>query len=221
MSLLTLDEVSKAFDNGLIAAVRHVSVTVDDAQIVALTGPSGCGKSTLLNLMGTLDVPDAGSVYFRGSPLPRGNELARFRRDNIGFVFQHHHLIPVLTLRENIELPLVGLPGVGSTERSARAMALLDAMALTHREGQYARNLSGGERQRGAIARALITAPALLLADEPTGSLDSDSAAMVLDLILAQARQRSFACVMATHDSNVANRCDVHWVMRNGIVTVQ
>jgi putative ABC transport system ATP-binding protein len=184
-----------------------LSLTVEPGALVAVVGESGAGKSTLLNLIAGLETPDAGRIELAGTELATLDDDARtrLRRQAIGFVFQAFHIIPHLTVLENTVLPLV-LQGIGSREREARAQHMLEAVGLGERAQAMPRELSGGELQRVAIARALVHRPALVLADEPTGNLDPDTAASVLALLAASARADNAATILVTH-SEAAARC--------------
>jgi putative ABC transport system ATP-binding protein len=180
-------------------------------------GPSGSGKSSLLQAIGALEQPDAGRLRYRGLAYDEMPDLARFRARHLGFVFQSFHLLPTLSAVENVQVPMFEMPW-GRAERRERAGALLAAVGIAHRSGKRPAQLSGGERQRVAIARALANEPELILADEPTGSLDSHSAAQVLDLLQALHVSRGLTLLMVTHDAAVARRADrVAW-MKDGRV---
>ena len=189
---------------GAVVALDHVSLTVEPGEFIAVMGPSGSGKSTLLNLMGCLDVPTTGKIYFSGQDISRlgDDDLTRLRRDHIGFVFQQFNLIPLLSALENVEFPVLLTAGREESRRRAtevlRAMNLDDAL-FSHRPGE----LSGGEQQRVAIARALANDPDLLLCDEPTGNLDTKTGTAIMDLLAAENR-RGKTIVMVTHDPRVA-----------------
>ncbi len=193
----------------VIAALCAVDITLQRGEFVAIMGPSGCGKSTLLNLIGGLDQPTAGHVLLDGCNLADYNEeqLAALRRNKMGFIFQRHDLFPVLTARENVEFPLL-LDDVPPTDRRARAEELLALVGLTAKADHLPEELSGGEQQRVGIARALANRPALLLADEPTGNLDSATAAELLDALESIARRHGLTLVMVTHDPASAARAD-------------
>ena len=216
MSLLHLDGVTKSFSQGreAVAALRGVDLTVDAGEFVALVGPSGSGKSTLLHVAGGLDSPDRGRVAIEGRDLAllSAGERARLRRRQVGFIFQFFHLIPSLTVAENVELPLV-LDRVRSNGRVPEALA---AVGLSHRAGHLPAELSGGEMQRTAIARALVARPALILADEPTGNLDSATGAEILDLLIGQVQHSGAALVMVTHDNDAAGRAQRVLHLRDG-----
>ena len=190
---------------GAVVALDHVSLMVEPGEFIAVMGPSGSGKSTLLNLMGCLDVPTTGKIYFSGQDISRlgDDDLTRLRRDHIGFVFQQFNLIPLLSALENVEFPVLLTAGrVESRQRATevlRAMNLDDAL-FSHRPGE----LSGGEQQRVAIARALANDPDLLLCDEPTGNLDTKTGTAIMDLLAAENR-RGKTIVMVTHDPRIAD----------------
>lgn len=194
-------KVAKRYASTL--ALREVSLAVGRGEFVALMGRSGCGKSTLLNLLGGMDLPSEGSVILAGNDTRclTDNALTALRRRSVGFVFQAFHLLPTLTVQENIEMPLrlAGTDGAG-----ARARELAAAVEMDARLQAFPRELSGGELQRVAIARALVHQPSLVLADEPTGNLDTDSAALALELLSRLARQSGAAVVMATHSAEAA-----------------
>ena len=211
MPLLEARRVGKRYDDRWV--LRDLDLSIQTGERVALLGPSGCGKTTLLNLLGGLDRPDAGTVAFRGELLPEASpsRLAQLRREALGTVFQFFHLIPTLTARENVELPLQ-LLGRPRLEARGRATELLEAVGLLARAEAWPREMSGGEMQRVAVARALATRPALLLADEPTGNLDSESGARVLALLAELTEQQGAALVMVTHSEAAAAIC--HRVVR-------
>ena len=200
-----------------VTVLDGVSLDVARGECVAVTGPSGSGKSTLLGLVAGLDSPTSGSVMVDGVELTRLGEdaLARFRRDRIGVVFQSYHLIPTLTAVENVAIPLE-LGGVADAR--ARADALLEKVGLAARGHHYPVELSGGEQQRVALARALARAPGLLLADEPTGNLDSATGAAIIDLLFELNRERGSTLVLVTHDAALADRADRQIVLRDGRV---
>ncbi len=202
-----------------VRALRGINLRFRPGQYVSVEGPSGCGKTTLLNLLGLIDTPSEGEVRWDGVNVADGSERerARFRLRSIGFVFQRFYLLPTLTVRENVELPLRPLLR-GRAERRARAVELLESVGLSARAGFYPSQLSGGEEQRVAIARALVNSPALLLADEPTGELDSDNAGKVLDLLEALHRERQTTLIVVTHNPEVARRARRHLTLRDGRV---
>ncbi|MFF8960162.1 ABC transporter ATP-binding protein [Streptomyces sp. NPDC014894] len=218
--MLTVSELCKTYqaDSGTpLRACDRVGVTASRGEVVALTGPSGSGKSTLLHLIGALDVPDSGTIEVDGvtvTGLGR-RALAEYRR-GVGFVFQRFHLLPTLTALDNVMAPL--LPYRTSFDKRARARELLDAVGLEERAGALPSKLSGGQQQRVAIARALINRPSLVLADEPTGNLDSRTGAEVMEVLLSLRETFGSTVVMATHDPSMVDRCDRAVELRDGKV---
>lgn len=204
----------KSYEGGAIAVLNGVDLEVHKGEAVALCGPSGCGKSTLLHLIGGLDAPDRGTVLVNGESLNRKN-LVQYMRHEVGFVFQLHNLIPDLTMRENCLLPAIA---AGTNRRKAenRLQQLAEQTNLAARLNQPIQKLSGGERQRTAICRALMNSPRILLADEPTGSLDERTSAIVFDLLLNLARTEGVTLLMATHDRGLAATCDRTLEMHDG-----
>ncbi|HTP67836.1 MAG TPA: ABC transporter ATP-binding protein [Dongiaceae bacterium] len=204
-----LDRVSRHYLMGetSVRAVDEVSLTVGRGEFLALLGSSGSGKSTLLNLMAGLDRPTAGSILVNGSNLASLSslDLARYRRNTVGMIFQSFNLLPRMTLEENIELPL-RLAEVDRSDRSSRVREALERVRLTHRIGHRPAELSGGEQQRVAIARALVNRPKLLLADEPTGNLDSSTGETILGLLRDLQSQLGMTIVMVTHERALAER---------------
>jgi putative ABC transport system ATP-binding protein len=192
---------------GPIVALHGVSLTVSGGEFLAIRGPSGAGKSTLLNLIGTLDWPDSGTISVGGKPVPPPRDAVEFRRRLVGFVFQDHLLLPYLSAQSNVETPLLAT-GVARHERVRRARELLGEVGLIDRARHLPSELSAGERQRVAIARALANAPLLLLADEPTGALDSAAADRVLDLLAAMRDRHGMTLIIASHDPAVPARAD-------------
>jgi putative ABC transport system ATP-binding protein len=213
---IVVDHVSRAFDGGRITALRDVSLRIEPAEFVALVGPSGCGKSTLLNLIGLLDRPDAGSIRVGGADLGTLDDAAEYRASTVGFVFQFHNLITTLTALENVQVPMMGRRPRAA--RVARAEELLAAVGLSHRAGNYPPTLSGGERQRVAIARALANEPRLLLADEPTGALDTDTGTQVLALLQQLRELYGMTILLVTNDPLAAEAADRVVALRDGRV---
>jgi putative ABC transport system ATP-binding protein len=216
-ALVVVDGVRKSFEEGRVRALEDVSFGVEPGELVSLTGASGSGKSTLLNLIGALDRPDAGSIVVGGEALESLEDAAAYRAGTIGFVFQSHHLVPTLTAAENVQLPMFGR-GLGRHEREARAFGLLEEAGLHDRAHARPPVLSGGERQRVAIARALANEPRLLLADEPTGALDSATSAQVLDLLQRLRAERGMTVLLVTNDDHVAARADRTLRLRDGVI---
>ncbi|MCS6864884.1 MAG: ABC transporter ATP-binding protein [Gemmataceae bacterium] len=216
--LLFADRVYKTYPDGAVRALNGVSLGVHAGEYVAITGPSGCGKSTLLNMLGVLDRPDAGEIYFRGEALTTRCDLDHFRARQIGFVFQSFFLIPTLTARENVQVPMFEGPRRTARQRAQKADELLALVGMSQRAHHRPMKLSVGERQRVAIARALANDPVLLLADEPTGNLDSENADKVLDLFTKLQKDRHLALIVVTHSDEVAERADRVIKMRDGRV---
>jgi len=208
------DHVSRSFEDGSIAALVDVSFRVGEGEFVAVTGPSGCGKSTLLNLIGALDRPTAGEIVVGGEAVGTADG-AEYRATVVGFVFQFHNLIPTLTAVENVQLPMLGR-GLRRGARVARAQGLLDEVGLAHRRSAYPPTLSGGERQRVAIARALANEPRLLLADEPTGALDTGTGEQIVGLLKGVREQRGTTILLVTNDPEVAGAADRILRIRDG-----
>lgn len=213
--VLRAEDVWKSYDDGAISVLKGVNFEAAEGQTVALCGPSGCGKSTLLHLFGGLDSPDRGRVSVNGMEINRHSDLLRLLRHEVGFVFQLHNLIPDLTLEENCLIPTVAA-GIDRRTAQARLRQLTGRTGLTHRLGHRIQKLSGGERQRTALCRALMNKPKILLADEPTGSLDESASAAVFELLLDIVATEGATLVMATHDRSLAERCDRLLEMHSG-----
>ena len=209
--MLETHDLHKSYESGeaRVDALRGITLKILPGEIVAITGPSGCGKSTLLHILGALDAPTSGQAYLEGHPLHSLNDdkLTALRRLKIGFVFQFFHLLPTLTVEENVLLPLL-LSGSVTASAHVRARHLLSTVGLSDRSHHRPHQLSGGQLQRAALARALIHQPSILLADEPTGNLDSASSAMVIDLITQLARREKTTVVLVTHSEEIAARAD-------------
>lgn len=216
-SFLTVESVSRCYPDGDVAALSGISFQAEPGEIIALMGPSGCGKSTLLSIIGALDRPTSGRVLVNGVSVSDIPAQHLFRAKTIGFVFQFHHLVPTMTLAENVESAMIPL-GVPWQERKRQAQLLLDEVGLEHRASFLPSRVSGGERQRAAVARALANTPALLLADEPTGNLDSANGLRVFDLLLYSARQRGTTVIIATHNRELALRADRILPMNDGLI---
>jgi putative ABC transport system ATP-binding protein len=215
--LFHTEDLWKIYPDGEVTALAGVDLTIRKGEYAAITGPSGCGKSTLLNLLGALDRPTRGDVYFLGQPLSKVPDLDSIRSHKIGFVFQSFHLLPTLSVEENVQVPMFEGP-LGIKDRAKKAHALLDLVGLSHRLGHLPGQLSVGERQRVAIARSLANDPVVILADEPTGNLDSRNAADVLDLFDRLNRDRGTTLVIITHSEECAARTSREIRMRDGKV---
>ncbi len=219
--LLEVRNLKKSYENGRIEALRGVNLGIRAGDFLAITGPSGSGKSTLLHLLGGLDVATEGAVLFHGQPIGKSQngqaalDLDAYRARWAGFIFQSFHLLPSLNALENVQVPMLGT-GTHWHDREERARALLVELGLEHRLRQYPTQLSAGERQRVAIARSLVNEPKVLLADEPTGNLDSVNSAKILE-ILAQVQERhGTTLIMVTHDLAIAETAHRHVAMRDG-----
>ena len=208
-------DVWKSYDGGRIEVLKGVTMEVAQGEVIALCGTSGCGKSTLLNVISGLEEVDRGWVRVAGRDVVDEATRVDLLRHHIGYVFQLHHLMPDLTLAENCMVPVIAAGGGRQTGR-ARLHELAHATGVTHRLDQRVRELSGGERQRGALVRALMNNPQLLLCDEPTGALDESNREKVFELLLDLVRQRGRTLIMATHDPELAARCDRTLRMRDG-----
>lgn len=219
--MIQLDHVYKTYGSGesSVHALDDVCLSIPRHQFAAIMGPSGCGKSTLLNLLGTLDAPSSGTISVDGVDLHHANEqdATAFRREKLGFVFQFFHLMPTMNVLENASLPLM-LAGRRESEAREAARDMLEMVGLSHRLHHLPRQLSGGEMQRTAVARALAHHPALVLADEPTGNLDSENAAHILDLLASIPEQGLSTVLMVTHAEQVAKRASRIIRMRDGTI---
>jgi lipoprotein-releasing system ATP-binding protein len=212
---LHAQDIWKSYDQGAINVLNGVDIAATKGETVALCGPSGCGKSTLLHLLGGLDEPDRGVISVNGVEIHRNSKHLRLLRYEVGFVFQLHNLIPDLTLQENCLIPTVAA-GVSRQTALARLHDLTERTGLSHRLNQRIQKLSGGERQRTALCRALMNRPRILLADEPTGSLDEKTSSVIFNLLLNIVATEGVTLVMATHDRALAQRCDRMVEMRDG-----
>ena len=216
--MIELRNITKSYDG--LQVLRGINLDISRSEIVAITGPSGAGKTTLLQIMGSLDRPDTGSVTFGGTSIQELSDkrLAQFRNRNIGFVFQFHQLLPEFTLEENVMLPaLIG--GMSRRQAMARAGELIGYLGLTERASHRPSELSGGERQRAAVARALVNNPGAVLADEPSGSLDSANRTELHRLFFDLRRDYGHTFVIVTHDETLAADADRIVHMRDGLIT--
>lgn len=212
MSIIKLEGVEKVYRTKEIEtlALQNINLDVEKGEFVSIMGPSGCGKSTLLNIVGLLDNASAGRVNILGEDVEKLNDTQRsaFRNRNIGFVFQSFHLIPTLNVAENVALPLIYRNGVGHSERQERVARVLERLGLSHRTKHLPTQLSGGQCQRVAIARAIVGDPEIILADEPTGNLDSKMGAEVMDLLHELNKKDGRTIIMVTHNEEQARQTD-------------
>ena len=215
MPLLEAKALTREFDDGQVQALRGVDLAIEEGEFIAVTGPSGCGKSTLLQMLGALDRPSSGTLHYRGQSLPDHPNPASYRAREIGFIFQAFHLLPTFTAAENVQIPMFETDRSVS-ERKERSIELLKLVGLDHRLDHFPSKLSGGERQRVAIARSLANSPSLVLADEPTGNLDSENAHLVLDLIIRLQQEQGRTLVLVTHDPSIAERASRTLHMKDG-----
>ena len=216
--MIEIKNIVKSY--GELKVLKGIDLTIKEKEIVTIVGASGAGKSTLLHILGTLDTPDEGELLYDSVNIARlsSNKLSEFRNNNIGFVFQFHHLLPEFTALENVCIP-AWIKGTGKKEAELRAMELLTLLGLADRVSHKPNQLSGGEQQRIVIARALLNNPKLILADEPTGSLDKDNSAIVIHCLRELAHELQRAVVIVTHDSDVARQCDRTLLLADGSLT--
>jgi putative ABC transport system ATP-binding protein len=205
----------KSYDEGRVEALRGVDVKIDAGEYVAISGPSGSGKSTLLHLLGGLDTATQGQVFFKGSELGRAVDLDAYRSRQVGFIFQAFYLLPTLRAVENVQVAMLAV-NQKANHRSERAAALLEEMGLGARMRHFPNELSAGERQRVAIARALANDPTILLADEPTGNLDSVNSAHIMDILRGIREQRGMTMIVVTHENDIAHNAPRHIRIRDG-----
>jgi putative ABC transport system ATP-binding protein len=207
MNVVDMKNVYKIYENGNIKALNGIDLTIADGEFVSIIGPSGSGKSTLLNMLGALDIPDSGSINVAGHDLTSSKNLNEFRAEKIGFIFQLHNLIPNISVVENIEIPMF-TQKLSSKEMRANALKLLGDVGLEDKADIMPNKLSGGERQRVAIARALANNPSIILADEPTGSLDSKTSSKILKQLIDLHEDKNVTLIIVTHDMDVAKLAD-------------
>ncbi|HUB30385.1 MAG TPA: ABC transporter ATP-binding protein [Terracidiphilus sp.] len=213
--ILEVQGLQKSYDQGRVEALRGVDLAIEAGEFVAISGHSGSGKSTLLHLLGGLDMPTSGKVLFRGSPLGASIDLDTYRCRHVGFIFQAFHLLPTLCALENVQAPMLAARD-RANNREERARALLCELGLEQRMRRRPNELSAGERQRVAIARALANHPSILLADEPTGNLDSTNSARIMEILVGIQRTRGMTLIIVTHEDEIANSAPRHIRIHDG-----
>lgn len=214
-NIIEIKGLKKSYENGQIKALDGVDLEIKKGECLSILGPSGSGKSTLLNMIGALDKPDEGTIHVAGEDLMEKKDFSKFRSKEIGFVFQLHNLLPNLTVLENVQTPMIETD-IPDKEMEKRALEILKSVDLADRIHQMPTKLSGGERQRVAIARALVNHPSIILADEPTGALDSISQDMILNLLKDIHKKENVTLIMVTHEPYVANSADRSVFVRDG-----
>ena len=223
MSLIIAENISKKYISGevTINALKNLSFKIEQATFISFVGPSGSGKTTLLNLIGCLDVPTSGILKVADadvSSLSR-NSAAEFRGKNIGFIFQDFNLIPVLTVYENVEYPLLMVQNTPLVQRKKRVLSLLESVGMLDQKDKYPGQISGGQKQRVAVARALITEPKLVLADEPTANLDHQTAYMVINIMKKMKGESGTTFIFSTHDQKVVGEAEIIYTLEDGEIT--
>ncbi len=220
MSLITAEKIHKEYRTGEVAvrALKDVSFAIEPSSFVSFVGPSGSGKTTLLNLIGCLDKPTSGTLTVAGTDVSGLDRTAsaRFRGDTIGFIFQDFNLLPVLTVYENIEYPLLMVQKVAEPERKRRLEILLEEVGMSDQKNKYPDQISGGQKQRVAVARALVTSPKLVLADEPTANLDHDTAYMVINLMKKMRDEFKTTFIFSTHDQKIVSEAEIIYLLEDG-----
>jgi putative ABC transport system ATP-binding protein len=223
MNLVVLENVMKTYKVGEVAvqALGGINLSLAPGTFISFIGPSGSGKTTLLNLIGCLDKPTEGTVAVAGVEINRMDRkaAAKFRGENIGFIFQNFNLIPVLTVYENVEYPLVMVKNVPQKEREQKIMRLLHDVGMTDQRNKYPAQLSGGQKQRVAVARAMVSEPKIVLADEPTANLDHDTAYKVIGLMHEMKKEFNTTFIFATHDPRVVGEAETVYTIEDGLIT--
>ena len=220
MSLVELKRVTKDYQIGemSVRALKNIELDIEKQSFVSFVGPSGSGKTTLLNLIGCLDKPSSGEVFVSGTPVNSfsNKEAAQFRGQHLGFIFQNFNLLPVLTTYENVEYPLIMVQNIPANKRKERIMHYLEAVGMTDQKDKYPSQLSGGQKQRVAVARALVTNPKLVLADEPTANLDHATAFKVIDLMKQMQQNLETTFIFSTHDPKVVKEAEIIYTLEDG-----
>ncbi len=225
MGLLTTRNLSKNYQMGdvSIAALSEVNLEIEKGTFVSVIGPSGSGKSTLLNLIGCLDQPSSGSIQMAHQEISKldSRQRAKFRGEHLGFVFQHFNLIPVLTVYENVEYPLLMVKAGNNQYQRERILALLDAVGVLEQQAKYPHQISGGQMQRVAVARALVTQPELVIADEPTANLDHDTAYKIINLMKTMKDKSETTFIFSTHDPKIIGEAEIIYTLEDGTIKNQ
>jgi putative ABC transport system ATP-binding protein len=220
MSLIELKQVTKDYQMGEITvnALKDIEITIDEQSFVSFVGPSGSGKTTLLNLIGCLDKPSSGEVFVTGTAVNSfsNKEAARFRGQHLGFIFQNFNLLSVLTVYENVEYPLIMVQNIPSNKRRDKIIHYLEAVGMVDQKDKYPSQLSGGQKQRVAVARALVTDPKIVLADEPTANLDHASAYKVIDLMRKMQHEFKTTFIFSTHDPKIVKEAEIIYNLEDG-----
>jgi len=220
MAIIELSGVDKTYKMGetQVEALKGIQASIDEKSFVSFIGPSGSGKTTLLNLIGVIDKPTRGDVFIKGTRVNDFNtkEAALFRGNNLGFIFQNFNLLPVLTVYENVEYPLLMVQTVPKDERKKRVLHYLEAVGMLDQKDKYPSEISGGQKQRAAVARALVTNPGVVLADEPTANLDSDSAYKVINLMRRMKDELNTTFIFSTHDPKIVKEAEIIYTLEDG-----
>ena len=220
MSLVELNQVSKNYQMGelFVQALKNIEIEIAEQSFVSIVGPSGSGKTTLLNLIGCLDKPSSGDIFVNGTSVNNfsNKEAALFRGQHLGFIFQNFNLLPVLTTYENVEYPLIMVQNIPANERKKRILRYLEAVGMTNQKDKYPSQLSGGQKQRVAVARALVTDPKLVLADEPTANLDHASAFKVIELMRQMQQDFKTTFIFSTHDPKIVKEAEIIYTLEDG-----
>lgn len=220
MSLVELKQVTKDYQIGemSVRALKNIELSIEKQSFVSFVGPSGSGKTTLLNLIGCLDKPSSGEVFVNGTPVNSfsNKEAAQFRGQHLGFIFQNFNLLPVLTTYENVEYPLIMVQNIPAGKRKERIMHYLEAVGMTDQKDKYPSQLSGGQKQRVAVARALVTDPKMVLADEPTANLDHATAYKVIELMKQMQQDLKTTFIFSTHDPKIVKEAEIIYTLEDG-----
>lgn len=220
MSLVELKQVTKDYQIGemSVRALKNIELNIEKQSFVSFVGPSGSGKTTLLNLIGCLDKPSSGEVFVNGTPVNSfsNKEAAQFRGQHLGFIFQNFNLLPVLTTYENVEYPLIMVQNIPAGKRKERIMHYLEAVGMTDQKDKYPSQLSGGQKQRVAVARALVTDPKMVLADEPTANLDHATAYKVIELMKQMQQDLKTTFIFSTHDPKIVKEAEIIYTLEDG-----